>query len=128
MNVCLEHEKVKHITFPVYFTICLAVDDMTKDKSYSVLTTYFPFRYFNSWLEPSSSAEKSLNLGTKKVGNGETRHHWHFSDLIIQPIHCNVCHSLLLTTKGIIFKRLENLSTVRESAIVYNGVCVVVLL
>jgi len=51
-------------------------------------------------LEPSSSAEKSLNLGIKKVGNGETRHHWHFSDLIIQPIHCNVCHSLLLTTKG----------------------------
>ena len=99
---CIKHEKVKHITFPVYFTICLAVDDMTKDKSYSALTTYFPFRYFNSWLEPSSSAEKNLNLGIKKVGNGETRHHWHFSDLIIQPIHCNVCHSLLLTTKGII--------------------------
>ena len=78
--------------------------------------TYFPFRYFNSWLEPSSSAEKSLNLGTKKVGNGETRHHWHFSDLIIQPIHCNVCHSLLLTTKGIIFKRLENYSLVLNTS------------
>ena len=75
--------------------------------------TFFHFRYFNSWLEPSSSAEKSLNLGTKKVGNGETRHHWHFSDLIIQPIHCNVCHSLLLSTKGINFKRVENLGTVR---------------
>lgn len=29
-----------------------------------------------------------------------SRHHWQFSDLILQPILCNVCHNLLLTSKG----------------------------
>jgi len=29
-----------------------------------------------------------------------SQHHWQYSDLILHPLHCNVCHNLLLVAKG----------------------------
>ena len=30
-----------------------------------------------------------------------SQHHWQYSDLILHPLHCNVCHNLLLVAKVI---------------------------
>ena len=59
---------------------------------------YLLSKFLRSWNEAGHDLSSSSRVGN--TGDGATHHHWHYSDLIIHPIHCNVCHTLLLTTKG----------------------------
>jgi len=66
-----------------------------------LVVLYLLSRWLRSWMEEPPPNQSTSALASRATfGNGSTRHHWHFSDLIIQPIHCNICHTLLLTTKG----------------------------
>ena len=50
---------------------------------------------FSKWL--LSQQEPNVRVDDYRESS---QHHWQYSDLILHPLHCNVCHSLLLVAKG----------------------------